>query len=233
MLTQVVAAGLVAGGCAYAAKWPTSQIFGRSVLAGSDPQEIALTFDDGPNGPYTESLLELLAAHQVRATFFLVGAYVRHNPPLARAIVEAGHLAGNHTMTHPSLIWESPAQVRKQLTDCSAMIEDTTGKAVKFFRPPFGARRPDVLRTARDLSLTPVMWNTPAHDWDATHAEPLAAKIQSGIRRNQSAKRGSNILLHDGGHRQIGEDRSVTLAAVKILLEATEASRFVTVDAWG
>jgi peptidoglycan-N-acetylglucosamine deacetylase len=92
MLTELVSAGLVtglaAGGYAYAAQWPTSQIFGRTVLAGADIWEIALTFDDGPNDPYTLRLLDLLAKYQVRATFFLVGNFVRSRPQIARAVRE-------------------------------------------------------------------------------------------------------------------------------------------------
>ena len=238
MLKQLVSAGLItgltAGGYAYAANSPTSQIFGRTVLAGSEIQELALTFDDGPNDPYTGQLLELLARHQVRATFFLIGSFVRRRPELARAIRQAGHLLGNHTMTHPSLLWERPAQIREELVGCTSAIEDATGEAVKWFRPPFGARRPDVLRTAAELGLTPVMWNITAHDWDATDPKALAARVQSGILRNQRRHRGSNILLHDGGHLQLGTDRSVTLAATASLLEAWAgtALRFVTVDAW-
>ena len=238
MLKQLVSAGLItgltAGGYAYAANSPTSQIFGRTVLAGSEIQELALTFDDGPNDPYTGQLLELLARHQVRATFFLIGSFVRRRPELARAIRQAGHLLGNHTMTHPSLLWERPAQIREELVGCTSAIEDATGEAVKWFRPPFGARRPDVLRTAAELGLTPVMWNITAHDWDATDPKALAARVQSGILRNQRRHRGSNILLHDGGHLQLGTDLSVTLAATASLLEASAgtALRFVTVDAW-
>jgi hypothetical protein len=79
------------------------------------------------------------------------------------------------------------------------------------------------------------MWNITAHDWDATDPKALAARVQSGIRRNQRRHRSSNILVHDGGHRQLGTDRSVTLAATASLLEAWAgtALRFVTVDAWG
>ena len=236
MLSQVVSAGLItglaAGGYAYAARWPTSQIFGRTVLCGSDPREIALTFDDGPNGAYTQRLLDLLATYQVRATFFLVGQYVRQDPALARAVTAAGHLLGNHTMNHPSLLWERPVRVRQEISGCSALIEDATGQAVKWFRPPFGARRPDVLRAARDLGLTPAMWNVTAHDWDATDPEKLTARIHSGIHRNQRRHRGSNVLLHDGGHLQIGTDRSVTLAATRKLMDSSAGFRFVTLDAW-
>ncbi len=238
MFTKLISAGLLtgltAGGYAYAAKWPTSQLFGRTVVAGSDIQEVALTFDDGPNDPYTQQLLDLLDRRQVRATFFLMGSYVRRRPDIAREIRQRGHLLGNHTMTHPSLLWERPERVREELAECSAVIEDATGAAVKWFRPPFGARRPDVLRAAAELGLTPVMWNVTAHDWDATDSELLAAKIQRGIHRNQRQNRSSNILLHDGGHRQFGTDRSITLTATWLVLEAwaDTALRTVTIDTW-
>jgi peptidoglycan-N-acetylglucosamine deacetylase len=239
MMTKLVSAGLLTGLTAgvygYAAQWPTSQIFGRTVLAGSDIQEIALTFDDGPNDPYTYQLLDLLGHHQVRATFFLMGDYVRQRPQIARAVRQAGHLLGNHTVTHPSLMWQRPSRVREELATCSAVIEDATGERVQWFRPPFGTRRPDVLRAARELGLTPVMWNVTAHDWDATNPSALAAKVQRIVRSNQQQNRASNVLLHDGGHKHLGVDRSVTLAATQILLKAWAGStfRFVTVDAWG
>jgi peptidoglycan/xylan/chitin deacetylase (PgdA/CDA1 family) len=239
MLTRVVSAGLLtglsAGAYLYAAQWPTSQLFGRTVLAGSDVDEVALTFDDGPNDPYTMQLLELLDHRQVRATFFLMGSYVRQRPEIARAIHRAGHLLGNHTVSHPSLMWASPAQVREELTACTAIIEDVTGEVVRYVRPPFGARRPDVLRTARELGLTPVMWNVTAYDWEATDPHHLAARVRRGLLHNRKRRRGTNLLLHDGGHRQLGTDRSITLAAAKLLLDSWAGSglRFVTVDAWG
>jgi peptidoglycan/xylan/chitin deacetylase (PgdA/CDA1 family) len=234
LITAGLITGLAAGGYAYAANWPTSQIFGRTILAGADVRQVALTFDDGPNDPYTLQLIELLARHEVRATFFLIGSFVRKHPEIARSLRQAGHLLGNHTMSHPSLLWERPARVREELAACNAAIEDATGEAVHWFRPPFGARRPDVLRAAAELGLTPVMWNVTAHDWDAREPDSLAARVQTGIRRNQRRRRGSNILLHDGGHRHLGVDRSVSLAATGILLDswAGTTTHAVTVDAW-
>jgi peptidoglycan-N-acetylglucosamine deacetylase len=238
MNTKLVSAGLMTGfavgGYAYAARWPTSQLFGRTLTAGLDIHEIALTFDDGPNDAYTLQLLDLLAQHQVRAIFFLIGNFVRCRPDLARAILKAGHLVGNHTMSHPSLIWERPLRVREELAGCNAVLEDVTGEAVHYFRPPFGSRRPDVLWTAVELGLKPVMWNVTAHDWDATDSRALAARVQRLIGRNQRLGRGSNILLHDGGHLELGTDRSVTLAATKILLDSWAGSslRKVAIDAW-
>jgi peptidoglycan/xylan/chitin deacetylase (PgdA/CDA1 family) len=236
-LNKLVSAALVTGfaaaGYAYAHS-PTGQLFGRTLVASCEPNEIALTFDDGPNDPYTQQLLDLLAHHQVRATFFLVGNYVMQRPDIARAIHKAGHLLGNHTVTHPSLLRTGPARVREELVKCSAIIEDATGESVKYFRPPFGARRPDVLRTVEELGMKPVMWNITAHDWDATDAQALEARIQTGLRRNQQRGRSSNVLLHDGGHRVFGTDRSVTLAATQSLLASwAKTYRLVTVDAWG
>jgi peptidoglycan-N-acetylglucosamine deacetylase len=209
-------------------------IFGRAVLAGSDIREVALTFDDGPNDLYTQQLLDLLARYQVSATFFLIGNFVRRRPEIVRAIRRGGHLLGNHTMTHPSLLWERPSRVREELAACNSAVEDATGEPLRWFRPPFGARRRDVLHAAEELGLTPVMWNVWGHDWDAVHPENVLELVQNGIRHNQERQRGSNILLHDGGHAQLGTDRSVTLAATESLLKAWADSglHLITLDAW-
>ncbi len=132
--------------------WPSSQIFGRTVLAGDDAREVALTYDDGPNDPYTLQLLEVLGRHNVRATFFLIGQYVRQRPEIVRQIRAGGHLIGNHTMTHPVLLGLSPREIREQLADCNASIEDATGEAVRFFRPHMarGARRSCARRPSWD-----------------------------------------------------------------------------------
>lgn len=228
------AAFLALGGCAYAALWPESQIFGRTVVAGPDPAQLALTFDDGPNDPHTPALLELLAWAEVRATFFLIGNFVRQRPEIARAIRSAGHLVGNHTMTHPWLAVETPGRVRRELAGCNAAIEDALGEPVHYFRPPHGARRPDVLRAGRDLGLIPVLWNAMGYDWKLKSAEEIAAHLERGIARNRRLRRGSNLLLHDGGHTAMGVDRSRSIAATRLILERYPAgeNRYVTVDRW-
>jgi peptidoglycan-N-acetylglucosamine deacetylase len=238
MLATIVSAGgavaLAAGGYAYAAMWPTSQIFGRAIVGGPNANEFALTYDDGPNDPYTQRLLDVLAQHEVRATFFLIGRFVRQRPEIARAIRAAGHLVGNHTVTHPVLLFESPKRVREELAGCNAAIEDALGEPVRYFRPPHGARRPDVLRTARELGLTPVLWNAMGYDWKPTTAEAVLANLRKGIVRNQRRGVGSNLLLHDGGQAGIGQDREHSVIATAQLLENTRGQQiqFVTVDSW-
>ncbi len=220
ILAGAAVAGIAAAGlCTYAALSAGSQLFGRTLIANRNPNEIALTFDDGPNDPYTFRLLEILAAHQIRATFFMIGRFVRQRPDIVRAVQAAGHLIGNHTMTHPWLVMESPANVRRELADCNAALEDVLGERVSYFRPPHGSRRPDVLRTARELGLTPVMWNVIGHDWESgIRAEDVLRHVETGIRRNRRAGWGSNIVLHDGGQAGIGQDRSATVRAIQHLL---------------
>ncbi|MBN9614351.1 MAG: polysaccharide deacetylase family protein, partial [Acidobacteriales bacterium] len=132
----VLSTAAAAGGLAYAALWPQSQLFGRVLVAGSNPAEIALTYDDGPNDDATEHLLEVLARHEVHATFFLIGSFARQRPSLARAIADAGHVIGNHTMTHPWLSWQTASRIREELAGCNAVLEDILGAPVRFFRPP-------------------------------------------------------------------------------------------------
>jgi peptidoglycan/xylan/chitin deacetylase (PgdA/CDA1 family) len=214
---------------------PGSQLFGRTIVAGRDPAEFALTFDDGPNEPWTSQLLDVLARADVRATFFLIGKYVQQRPALVREIREAGHLIGNHTVTHPWLMMESPRKAREELAGCNAALEDVLGQPVRFFRPPHGSRRPDVLRAARDLGLMPVMWNAMGYDWRVNvTAGDIATHLERGIARNQKRGCGSNLLLHDGGHLRLGAERSQSVEATRMILEryAPGKVRYVTVDAW-
>jgi peptidoglycan-N-acetylglucosamine deacetylase len=228
-------AGLFAGGCAYAAMWPQSQIFGRVVVAGSNPNQIALTYDDGPNDVATERLLEVLARHEVRATFFMIGSFVRQRPQIARAVAAAGHLIGNHTDTHPWLPWQSAARIREELTACNRALEDVLGAPVRYMRPPHGARRPAVIRIANELGLTTVNWNIIAGDWKPQPAETILNTLERGIARNRRRGRGTNIVLHDGAHTGLGQPRLPTVEATDMLLQSLDRSKFrlVTPEAWG
>jgi peptidoglycan/xylan/chitin deacetylase (PgdA/CDA1 family) len=231
----VAAVGLVASGCTYAALSTQSQLFGKTLIAGPNPNEIALTYDDGPNDIVTERLLDLLARHNTRATFFFIGRYVRQRPQIARAVASAGHLIGNHTLTHPWLAWQSSARIRHELATCNAILEDTVGLPIRFFRAPHGARRPAVLRIARSLGLTPVQWNILPGDWKLISAAEIAARTIRAITRNQRHHRASNIVLHDGGQAGLGQPRLPTVEATNLLLQKfapNTATKFVTIDSW-
>lgn len=232
-LGALAAAGLAAGGCAYAAMWPAAQIFGRTLIAPARPDEIALTFDDGPNPAWTPRLLELLARHDVKATFFLVGKFAAQETVLTRYIANGGHTIGNHSWSHPNLALTAPAKVREELRRTSGTLEGITGKPVKFFRPPYGARRPDVLRTARELGMTPVLWNAMTDDWALQAAETIASRLVHKVEAAARRGRAANIVLHDGGHAGLGADRGPSVKAAQLLLDRFAATRrFVTVEEW-
>lgn len=192
---------------------PTGQWFGRT-FTGLAPgsRQLALTYDDGPNDPHTLRLLEVLAKHDVKATFFLIGRYVERRPEIVREIAHSGHVIGNHTFTHPLLIFKSEAEIRGEILCCQSALHDAIGEHSNLFRPPFGGRRPAVLRVSRELGLEPVMWNVTGYDWNA----PLAALIERKVEKQ--IRGGDVILLHDGGHKQMGADRFNTVTATDHLL---------------
>jgi peptidoglycan/xylan/chitin deacetylase (PgdA/CDA1 family) len=228
-LTTIASAAAAAGYAGYATMSPTSQLYGRTLTHGADAGQMALTFDDGPNDPHTLHLLDLLARHPARATFFLIGKYVRLRPEIARAIRDAGHLIGNHTYNHPNLIFASAARLRRELEDCRKALEDAIGRPAPLFRPPFGARRPSVLRTARAMGLETVMWSVTGFDWHADSAESIVNKVVKQVDRR---RQGEIVLLHDGSHLAFGADRKYTVEATRTILEkySAEGKKFVSVD---
>ncbi len=225
-----VLAGTALGAAAVAAGYqsmaPTGQWYGRTFTGlARGEKRLALTYDDGPNDPHTLRLLEVLDRHGVRATFFLIGLFVRQRPDIVREIVKGGHAVGNHTFTHPPLIFKSGAEIRRELVDCHSALQDAAGEHSNLFRPPFGGRRPAVLRIARELSLEPVMWNVTGYDWNAPPAAVIERKVSGQIRG------GDVILLHDGGHKRMGADRAQTVLATERLIAKckSEGYEFETV----
>jgi peptidoglycan/xylan/chitin deacetylase (PgdA/CDA1 family) len=221
-----LAVAAAASAAAYQSLAPTGQWYGRTFTGfGGGSKQIALTYDDGPNDPHTLNLLEVLARHEVRATFFMIGRYVHQRPEIAREVARTGHVIGNHTFTHPLLIFESTVQTRIQLLECRSVLTDAIGAHSNLFRPPFGGRRPATLRVARELGLEPVMWNVTAYDWHAPPASEIERKV------NRQMRGGDVILLHDGGHRAMGADRAQTVIATENLIRRykDEGYEFVTV----
>ncbi len=225
-------ASAASGALAYASLYPTSQLLGPILTAPRNrPQDFALTFDDGPNPLATPQLLDVLARHNVRATFFLIGQNVLREPALTRTIAAAGHAIGNHTMHHPWLTFCSPTRIRAELTDCNHALEDTLGAPVTLFRPPHGARSLTVLRAALALALTPVNWNIIAGDWEPVSSTIILHRIARDFAANRAHRRATNLVLHDGPHTA---PRLPTVSAVDRLLTSLAPLNltYVTPDAW-
>jgi peptidoglycan/xylan/chitin deacetylase (PgdA/CDA1 family) len=117
------------------------------------------------------------------------------------------------------------AEVRQELSDCRSALQDAIGEHSNLFRPPFGGRRPAVLRVARELGLEPIMWNVTGYDWNAPPSAVIERKVSRQIRG------GDVILLHDGSHKQMGADRSQTVAATDHLISRYKSGGygFVTI----
>jgi peptidoglycan/xylan/chitin deacetylase (PgdA/CDA1 family) len=156
----------------------------------------------------------------------MIGQHVQRRPDIVSESAKAGHLIGNHTFTHPLVPFQSQDQIRRQLSDCRDALVEAIGDHSPLFRPPFGGRRPAVLHIARQLGLEPVMWSVCGFDWDAPPAAIIESKVTSKVRG------GDVILLHDGGHKAIGADRSQTVKATDNLLKRYRADgyEFVTVS---
>ena len=134
-------------------------------------------------------------------------------------------MIGNHTFTHPLLTFQSADRLRAEFDGCKRALTDAVGEHSNLFRPPFGGRRPAVLQIARQMGLEPIMWNVTAYDWKAESAEYVEQNVTSKVRG------GDVILLHDGGHRAFGTDRSLTVAATDRLIARYKAEGygFVTI----
>ncbi len=206
-LTPVGVAAAGSGLFAWGACHPASRLFGpttRHIGRGS----VALTFDDGPNPAMTPRLLDLLDRHRARATFFLIGRFVEAEPGLAAEIAARGHLIGNHTATHPALVWKTPGRIADELRRCQDAIERATGRRPIWMRPPYGFRGPHLQSVARRAGVGRIaMWSVTGYDWTPQPADRLIGRLGR-------VRGGDVVLLHDGFHGGLGADRSHTIDAV-------------------
>jgi peptidoglycan/xylan/chitin deacetylase (PgdA/CDA1 family) len=198
-----------AGGLAWGAYHPASPLFGPVLRRLSSPHSIALTFDDGPNPAVTPRLLDLLDRHDARATFFLIGQFARACPDIVREIANRGHTIGNHTETHPRLVFLSPPRVLAELIECQQSIGGITGTAPSLMRPPFGARGPQLRSAIKKSGLKQVVtWTLMGHDWSPRGKRQLIARLGRVHGRDV-------IVFHDGSHKALNADRMETLRALE------------------
>jgi len=220
---------IAAGISAWGAYHPSSQLFGRTRRRTGHARSIALTFDDGPNPAVTPRLLDVLERYGARGTFFLIGRHVRACPAIAAEIAARGHTIGNHTDTHPNLLWQSRRRILDELERCDVAIEDATGQRPRIMRPPFGYRQPQVHAAARHAGFgRPVLWSRSARDWTPQQAASV-------IWRLRAIRPGDIVLLHDGFHAALGADRQHTVRALEYWLPRWTAQGLacVPVDAVG
>jgi peptidoglycan/xylan/chitin deacetylase (PgdA/CDA1 family) len=195
---------------------PTVQWFGHVVTHGDrgDPR-VALTFDDGPDDPFSLQVSAILDRHGVKGTFFEVGKAVDSRPEIARALSADGHLLGNHSYHHDYWRWLDPRY--PELDRTQDAFQRHLGVCPAFFRPPHGQRTPFMLAHASDQNMVTVTWDVSASDWSSHDGAAVAQKVLDQVRR------GSIILLHDGIDGTVTADRSVLIEALPIILDGLKA----------
>jgi peptidoglycan/xylan/chitin deacetylase (PgdA/CDA1 family) len=223
----------VAEGCLYAALWPAVRSSRRRLYPPPHPNEIALTFDDGPNPECTPRLLDVLGACQIKAAFFFVGKFVEAHPALVRRVMSEGHAIGNHTWSHPNLTRIPLAEARQELSATSQLLEQITGAAVGIFRPPYGACNAEVLIQARGLGMLPVFWNAMTVDWEDHPASQVVDELVQQIDRNRGRRRATYLVLHDGSADRPHANCSQSIeAAVQLIRRLRGEYRFVSIQTW-
>ena len=214
--------------CAYGYFIPAAPVFGKIYYKGNPNEKVvALTFDDGPNEPYTSELLDELKAYDVKATFFVTGYNVELYHDVARRIVAEGHNLGNHSYHHDAdhaLTMEGCYD----LTLAENRIFAVTGVEPNFYRPPHGRKSPWELQYVQEHGLVAVNWSIATPELAGRTPEQMADDVIL------QAKPGGIILLHDGYGLEHGDahaDKSATVDMVPLIIQGLKAKgySFVTV----
>jgi peptidoglycan/xylan/chitin deacetylase (PgdA/CDA1 family) len=210
------AAGTVAASAYYATCAVRSQWLGATICRGrKDRPAVALTFDDGPSED-TERVLDVLAEHDAKGAFFMIGRHVERYPAIARRIVSEGHAIGNHSYSHPIYLYRSRASTDAELRRAQQVIADVTGIQPRWARPPGGVRTPAYFAAARELDLPTVQWSASGCDWRLRTASSIVRSVMDDVGS------GAIVLLHDGDAAN-RSDRRATAEAVAPLIAALDA----------
>ena len=182
--------------------------------APADGRALYLTFDDGPNADHTTRVLDLLAQHDARATFFVLGQQAERHPDLMRRIAAEGHALGNHSYDHPSFLRISPAEQMAQIERTDAIIAPFNGGRRPAFRPPSGRFPPSLLWRFLRARRRMAYWSYDSLDYRREPLERMLAVI-----RAKPPVPGDVVLMH--------YDSAQTSQALVILLPEWRAAGFV------
>jgi peptidoglycan/xylan/chitin deacetylase (PgdA/CDA1 family) len=208
---------------------PASPVFGKVYYkVHSAEKVVALTFDDGPNEPYTSQILEILKDYNIKATFFVVGCNVELYPETAKRILSEGHVLGNHSYSHNAnhALTEYGS---RDLERAQEVIFNITGVMPHLYRPPHGRKTPWELHSVKVNRLIEVTWSASANDQHvlAFFGKPTPETFAKEIVR--ATRPGEIILLHDGFgtlHDTAKSDRSLTVKALPLIIEQLQAEGY-------
>ncbi len=215
---------------------PVSPVFGEVYYAGNTTEKVvALTFDDGPNGEYTEQILDILDRYGIDATFFVLGQNVELYPDIAKRIIEEGNVLGNHSYSHDAN-HALTTQGERDLEKAQEVIYNIAGVWPHLYRPPHGKKTPWELDCVEKNNLIEITWSVSYNDQATIGTDLAQYAVTFANNIVKRASPGSIILLHDGyglEHNTLFADRSLTILALPLIIEQLQAKgyRFVTVPA--
>ncbi|WP_293728190.1 polysaccharide deacetylase family protein [uncultured Phascolarctobacterium sp.] len=206
---------------------PGNSFYGPVLTHGiSGKKQIALTFDDGPYQPYTQKLLQVLAAKNVRATFFMVGENAARHPEIVRLVQSRGHQIALHAGYHQDLLKLSAPQLQENIAYGKRTLEQLTDQPVRYMRPPHGFKDWQVMHAMESAGLQAVNWSVIPRDWTNPGTEQIVSRVCS------SAEPGAIVLLHDGDSPKQTAPREQTVAATAQIIDRLRADgyEFVTIE---
>ncbi|MEC0226644.1 polysaccharide deacetylase family protein [Paenibacillus alba] len=166
-------------------------------------KQVAITFDDGPDGKYTPQVLDILKQNGVKATFFVVGSQVSKFPSVLKRIHEEGHAIGNHSWDHADLSKLSSVRIEQELNKTEDWIMKTIGISPSLVRAPYGAVSKPVKKAVEQSGRSLVSWDVDPRDWAGTSSTDIIQNIKT------HTKDGGIILLHSFGGKKGNLDNTI------------------------
>lgn len=206
---------------------PGNRFYGPTFSEVKTSQKVvALTFDDGPNPPYTDQVLDILREEGVPATFFVIGRNAEKHPDLLRRMIAEGHQVGNHTYNHVDLLKADRATIADEVDRTNKVISGIIGAPARVVRPPHGFRDAVVLEVMGERGMKVVEWSVLSRDWTNPGVDIIVKRTLDKV------KSGAVILLHDGDGVTAASPRAQTVAAARQIIRDLKAQgyKFVTVD---
>ena len=200
--------------------------FGNNVIRLNTEQRlVSLTFDDGPYPPFTDRLLDVLAKHNVKATFFMIGNRIEKYPETVHRVMDEGHQIGNHSYSHPVLGFRLPARIRREIESTDNLLRQFGSAGEIAFRAPMLTRFLPVAWILATTNRTHISCNVWSWDWTTQNPDKITKRVL------KKTKPGSIIVLHDGKAENGHANRAGTIEATDRIITnlKREKYRFCTI----
>ena len=160
----------------------------------TEKPQVALSFDAAWGNEDTQTILDILAAHNVKVTFFMTGGWVEKYPEDVKKIAAAGHDLGNHSENHKNMSQLSASQQKEEIMKVHKKVKELTGVDMNLFRPPYGDYNSQLILTAKSCGYLPIQWDVDSLDWKDYGVDSI---IQT-VTQHKHLGNGSIILRHNG-----------------------------------